>query len=57
MTTSCDDLDMIQIAFTQADIEQLYYERFHCPHPQVQQRMEALYLKALGYPRAIALKL
>lgn len=40
---------MIQLEFTEADIEQLHYERFHHPHPRVQQRMEAVYLKALGY--------
>jgi hypothetical protein len=40
---------MIQIEFREEDIGQLHYERFHHPHPQVQQRAEALYLKALGY--------
>lgn len=29
--------------------EQLHYERFHHPHPRVQQKMEALYLKSQGY--------
>ena len=50
MANPCHEPDMIQIEFTQADIEQLHYERFHHPHPRVQQRMEALYLKALGQP-------
>ena len=40
---------MIQIEFTPEEIEQLHYERFHHPHPRVRQRMEAVYLKALGY--------
>jgi transposase len=40
---------MIQIAFTAEEIEQLHYERFHHPHPRVRQKMEAVYLKALGY--------
>lgn len=40
---------MIRIEFSKEEIEQLHYERFHHPHPRVQQRMEALYLKALGY--------
>ena len=40
---------MIQIEFSEADIEQLHYERFHHPHPRVQQRAEVVYLKALGY--------
>lgn len=40
---------MIKLTFTADDIEQLHYERFHHPHPRVQQRMEALYLKSQGY--------
>ena len=50
MNDPWDDLVMIQIEFTPADIERLHYECFHHPHPRVQQRMEAVYLKALGYP-------
>ncbi len=41
---------MIKLTFTAEDIEQLHYERFHHPHPRVQQKMEALYLKSQGYP-------
>jgi hypothetical protein len=40
---------MIQIDFTAEGIEQLHYERFHHPHPRVQQKMEALYLKSQKY--------
>ena len=40
---------MIKIEFTQEEIKQLHYERFHHPHPRVQQRIETVYLKALGY--------
>jgi transposase len=40
---------MLQITFSEADIEELHYERFHHPHPRVQRRMEALYLKSQGY--------
>jgi len=40
---------MIKIEFTDKEIEELHYQRFHHPHPRVQQRMEALYLKALNY--------
>jgi len=43
---------MIQIAFTAEAIAQLHYERYHHPHPRVQQRMEALLLKAKGLPHA-----
>jgi transposase len=39
---------MIQIAFSDADIAALDYERYHHPSPQVQKRMEVLYLKSKG---------
>jgi transposase len=41
---------MIQIEFTQAEIDQLYEQRTTHPHPRVRQRMEVLYLKALKLP-------
>lgn len=41
---------MIKLTFTDEDIQQLHYERFHHPHPRVQRKMEALYLKSKGYP-------
>lgn len=40
---------MIRIEFTQTDIEQLHYERFHYPCPRVQLKMEALFLKSQGF--------
>jgi transposase len=39
---------MIQIEFTQEMIDELHYERYHYPHPKVQQKMEVLYLKSQG---------
>jgi len=39
---------MIRITFTPEHLEQLRYERFHHPHPRVQQKMEALLLKSQG---------
>jgi transposase len=39
---------MIQIEFTEQMIEALKYERYHHPHPKVQQKMEVLYLKSQG---------
>jgi hypothetical protein len=36
---------MLNLDFTQEDVAQLHYERFHHPHPRVQRKMEALYLK------------
>ena len=41
---------MIRITFTDEAIAQLHYERYYHPHPRVQQRMEALLLKAKGLP-------
>jgi len=40
---------MIRIEFTEDEIEQLHYERRYHPHPRVRQRMETVYLKAMGY--------
>jgi transposase len=39
---------MIQVEFTEQRIEELKYERYHHPHPKVQQKMEVLYLKSQG---------
>jgi transposase len=39
---------MIRISFTESDIEQLRYERFHHPHPRVQRKTEAVLLKSTG---------
>jgi transposase len=41
---------MIQITFTDAEIAALDYERYHHPSPQVQKRMEILYLKSQDIP-------
>ncbi len=37
---------MIRITFSDEDIAALDYERYHHPSPQVQKRMEVLYLKS-----------
>jgi transposase len=39
---------MIQIAFTDAQIAALAYERYHHPSPLLQKRMEVVYLKSQG---------
>ena len=39
---------MIKLSFTPEIINQLHHERSHHPHPRVRQRMETVYLKALG---------
>ena len=41
---------MIRITFTEAQVAQLRYERFHHPHPGVQAKMEALLLKSESLP-------
>lgn len=41
---------MLNLKFTPAMIDQLHHERTRHPHPRVRQRMEAVYLKALGLP-------
>ena len=41
---------MIRIDFTPEQIDALHHERFHHPHPRVQEKMEAVYLKAQGVP-------
>ena len=41
---------MISIEFTEADRQALHYERFHHPHPRVQRKMEAVWLKSHQLP-------
>ena len=41
---------MLRITFTEEALERLRYARYHHPHPRVQQKMEALILKAEGIP-------
>ncbi len=41
---------MVEIQFTEQDQLALHYERFHHPHPRVQQKMEAVWLKSHGLP-------
>jgi transposase len=39
---------MITIEFSEEDKQRLLYERFHHPHPRVQIKIEALWLKSQG---------
>ncbi len=41
---------MIKIEFTEEEVKALNYERYHHPHPRVQRKMEALWLKSQGEP-------
>ena len=36
------------VEFTEDDVERLAFERFHHPHPRVQRKIEAVFLKAKG---------
>ena len=45
-----EDEGMIQLEFTKEEQQSLYYERFHHPHPRVQKKMEALWLKSQKLP-------
>lgn len=48
---------MIEIEFTEEEIQALNYERYHHPHPRVQRKMEALWLKSQGLPHKQIAKL
>ena len=48
---------MIRIKFTEEEKEELNYERYHHPHPRVQQKMEAVWLKACGLSHQLIAKL
>jgi transposase len=39
---------MRRFTFTPEDLAALHYERYHHPHPRVQQRMEVVWLKSQG---------
>ena len=41
---------MIELEFSKEEQQALYYERFHHPHPRVQRKMEALWLKSQKLP-------
>jgi hypothetical protein len=43
---------MLCLEFTEEQRRALHYERFHHPHPRVQQKVEALWLKSHGLPHA-----
>lgn len=40
------DVPMLHLAFSEDDLVALQFERYHHPHPRVQRRMEALWLKS-----------
>jgi transposase len=48
---------MISIEFSEADQQTLLYERFHHPHPRVQIKIEALWLKSQGMEHQIITQL
>src|SRR5512147_1872929 len=48
---------MLHIDFTSEQIDALHHERFHHPHPRVQPKMEAVYLKSQGLPHHVICQL
>ncbi|MBD2776595.1 IS630 family transposase [Iningainema tapete] len=48
---------MIHIEFTEEEKQALHYERFHHPHPRVQLKMEAIWLKSQKLPHSSICKL
>ena len=48
---------MITLVFTTKQIESLEAERYTHPHPKVQRKMEALYLKSLGLEHQLICKI
>src|SRR5919199_4600463 len=48
---------MIHIDFSPEQIDTLHHERFHHPHPRVQLKMEAVYLKSQGLPHHVICRL
>ncbi len=48
---------MIPIDFTPEQIDALHHQRFHHPHPRVQLKMEAVYLKSQGLPHHVICRL
>ncbi len=43
---------MRRFTFTPADLDAIRYDRYHYPHPRVQQKMEVLWLKSQGCTHA-----
>jgi transposase len=44
---------MLRFSFSPEDIEAIKYERFHHPHPQVQQKMWTVWLKSCQLPHHV----
>jgi transposase len=41
---------MLQLNISEVELKEIEYQRYQHPHPRVQRKMEALYLKAKGLP-------
>src|SRR5579872_7289783 len=48
---------MLRIVFSEEDVNRLFKERYTHPHPRVQRRLEALYLKSQGVSHTEIMKL
>src|SRR5947208_10400422 len=47
-TPAAPEFAMRHFPFTAADLDTIRHERYHHPHPRVQQKMEVLWLKSQG---------
>lgn len=52
-----DTISMIKVEFTESSIKELEWERYNHPNPNVQKKMEVLYLKSQGLPHNMIAKL
>ncbi len=48
---------MIALEFSEQEKKALYYERFHHPHPRVQLKIEAVWLKSQDIPQSANLSI
>src|SRR3954467_1990757 len=48
-TSAAQDFPMRHFTFTLEDLDAIRYERYHHPHPRVQQKMEVLWLKSQSF--------
>jgi len=51
------EIEMINIEFTEEQIDELEHERFYYPEPRIQRKLEALYLKSQKMPHGVICEL
>jgi len=48
---------MIEVEFSQKDLQEINYQRVHHPHPRVRQKMQALWMKSHQLPHPLICRL